>query len=74
MLGFQYSPDILARYPTIIAGVILAEGMNNTSTPESLQSSFQAEQRNTLQRIGNTPLSQSRIYRGLASSNSQFRR
>ncbi|MGB8344703.1 MAG: hypothetical protein WCD86_07450 [Ktedonobacteraceae bacterium] len=27
MIGFQYHPDILARYPTIVAGVMLARDM-----------------------------------------------
>ena len=55
---FQYHPDILARYPTVVGGVILAQGMTNGPTPTSLQSMYQAEQQATLQRIGSTPLSQ----------------
>ena len=55
---FQYHPDILARYPTVVGGVILAQGMTNGQTPTSLQSTYQAEQQATLQRIGSTPLSQ----------------
>jgi len=58
MIGFQYHPDILARYPTIVAGVMLARGMSNGPTPESLQTAFQAEQQTVIQRIGATPLSQ----------------
>ena len=30
---FQYHPDILARYPSIVGGVILAHGMTNSPTP-----------------------------------------
>ena len=55
---FQYHADILARYPTVVGGVILAQGMTNGPTPTSLQSMYQAEQQATLQRIGSTPLSQ----------------
>lgn len=55
---FQYHPDILARYPAVVGGVILAQGMTNGPTPTSLQAMYQAEQQATLQRIGNTPLSQ----------------
>src|SRR5947209_8731698 len=55
---FQYHPDILARYPAVTGGAILAQGMSNGPTPDSLQAAFQAEQRATLQRIGDTPLSQ----------------
>jgi DNA/RNA-binding domain of Phe-tRNA-synthetase-like protein len=58
MIGFQYAPDILARYPTIVGGVILAQGMTNGVTPEGLQAAFQSEQQAALQRIGVTPLSQ----------------
>lgn len=58
MIGFQYHPDILARYPTIVAGVMLARGMKNGTTPESLRAAFQAEQQTVILRIGNTPLSQ----------------
>src|SRR5712691_11536368 len=55
---FQYHPDILARYPAVTGGAILAQGMSNGPTPDSLQAAFQAEQRATLQCIGDTPLSQ----------------
>ncbi len=58
MKVFQYHPDILARYPAVVGGVILAQGMTNGPTPTSLQAMYQAEQQATLQRIGNTPLSQ----------------
>src|SRR6266571_6951142 len=55
---FQYHPDILTRYPDVVGGVILARGMTNGPTPGSLQEAYQAEQRATLKRIGDTPLSQ----------------
>src|SRR5437868_11142784 len=55
---FQYHPDILARYPAVTGGAILAQGMANGPTPDSLQVAFQAEQQATMQRIGATPLSQ----------------
>src|SRR5947209_18193890 len=55
---FQYHPDILARYPAVTGGAMLAQGMSNGPTPDSLHVAFQAEQRATLQRIGDTPLSQ----------------
>jgi DNA/RNA-binding domain of Phe-tRNA-synthetase-like protein len=58
MTVFQYHPDILNRYPTIVGGVILARGMTNGPTPKDLQVAFLVEQRATLQRIGDTPLSQ----------------
>ena len=55
---FRYHPDILARYPSVVGGAILAQGMSNGPTPDSLQAAFQAEQQATLQRIADTPLSQ----------------
>src|SRR6266481_1471166 len=58
MTVFRYHTDILARYPGIAGGVILARGMTNGPTPKDLQAAFQAEQQATLQRVGTTPLSQ----------------
>ena len=55
---FRYHPDILARYPSVVGGAILAQGMSNGPTPDSLRATFQAEQQATLQRIAGTPLSQ----------------
>lgn len=55
---FQYHPDILSSYPDVVGGVILARGMSNGPTPQDLLAAFQDEQQATLQRIGNTPLSQ----------------
>src|SRR5437660_863964 len=58
MSTVQYHPAILARYPNIVGGVILAEGMTNGPTPDGLRAAFQEEQQTTLKRIGDTPLSQ----------------
>lgn len=58
MRSFQYHADIVARYPKVVGGVILAYGMTNASTPEHLLSTYLSEQQTVLQRIGNTPLSQ----------------
>ncbi len=58
MSTFQYDKEILTRYPTVIGGVILAQGLTNEPTPESLQTAYQAEQQAVIQRIGQTPLSQ----------------
>ncbi len=58
MSTFQYHADILARYPTVVGGIVLAQGMTNGPTPESLQTAYLAEQKAVLQRIGDTPLSQ----------------
>jgi DNA/RNA-binding domain of Phe-tRNA-synthetase-like protein len=58
MAAFQYHTGILTHYPTIVGGVILAQGMTNGPTPKDLHAAFIAEQQVTLQRIGATPLSQ----------------
>src|SRR5713101_1111834 len=58
MAIFQYDSDILTCYPAVVGGVILARGMNNGQAPKDLQVAFIAEQQATLQRIGDTPLSQ----------------
>lgn len=58
MLAFQYHPDILEQFPRICAGVVLAQGLTNSPTPEPLRKTYLAEQQATLERIGNTPLSE----------------
>ncbi len=58
MTVFQYDTGILTRYPTVVGGVILAQGMTNGPAPKDLQAAFIDEQQATLQRIGDTPLSQ----------------
>src|SRR6266487_3951966 len=58
MAAFRYHSEILARFPTVVGGIILARDMTNSTTPEPLLTAFQGEQQATLQRIGKTPLSQ----------------
>ena len=58
MTVFRYDTEILTRYPTVVGGVILARRMTNGPAPKDLQAAFIAEQQATLQRIGDTPLSQ----------------
>ncbi len=58
MTTFRYHPDILARYPHVVGGVILAHGMANGPTPPSLLTAYQEEQQAVKQRLGTTPLSQ----------------
>lgn len=57
-LSFSYHPEILESFPMIRAGVILAQGLKNGPSPESLQTRFLEEQKATLARIGETPLSE----------------
>jgi DNA/RNA-binding domain of Phe-tRNA-synthetase-like protein len=70
MTAFRYHSDILARYPSVVGGVILAEGMANSPTPEGLRAAYAAEQQAVLRRIGATPLSQ---IESLAAWRSAFR-
>src|SRR5258708_35208596 len=70
MSVFQYHLDIVARYPNVVGGVILARGMTNGPATEDLQAAFRAEQQATLRRIGDTPLSQ---IESLAAWRSVFR-
>jgi len=58
MTAFQYHTELLARYPNVLGGVILAQGMHNGPTPEALKEAYFAEQRDTLERIGDKPLSE----------------
>jgi DNA/RNA-binding domain of Phe-tRNA-synthetase-like protein len=55
---FRYHTDILAKFPELHAGIILAEGLHNDPTPEPLQASFLSEQKAVLASIGETPLSE----------------
>ena len=58
MTAFQYHPDIIQRYPNIVGGVLVVEGMSNGPTPAALEALYRQEQRATLARIGDTPLSE----------------
>ena len=58
MLSFQYHPDILARFPDLAGGIILAGGLVNGPSPAALQSAFAAEQRRVLSQVGERPLSE----------------
>ncbi len=57
MILFRYDPTLLEQYPDIVGGVILARGLTNGPTPPALAAAYQAEQAATVQRIGDTPLS-----------------
>lgn len=70
MPTFQYDADLLARFPYTAGGVILAEGMTNQATPPALADLYMAEQRATIDRIGNTPSSE---IRSLSAWRSVFR-
>ena len=56
MSKFQYDAEILARFPELVGGVILAEDLSNSETPGSLLEAYLNEQHTALGRIGQTPL------------------
>lgn len=71
MTTFRYDAAILERFPSVTGGVILATDVRNGPTPEPLRAVYTEEQRATLARIGETPLSQLPT---LAAWRSAFRR
>ena len=58
MTSFQYHPDILSRYPQVVGGVLVSDGLVNGPTPEILRETYYTEQQTTIARIGDTPLSE----------------
>jgi DNA/RNA-binding domain of Phe-tRNA-synthetase-like protein len=77
---FRYAPEIVARYPTVVGGVLLARGLHNGPTPDPLRAAFADEQRAALARLGATPLSQvpalaawRRVFRGFGVDPTQYR-
>ncbi len=56
--AFEYAPDIVERFPSVVGGVIHAAGLTNGASPAGLVEAFEAEQAAVLDRIGATPLSE----------------
>jgi DNA/RNA-binding domain of Phe-tRNA-synthetase-like protein len=80
MTQFRYSSEVVARYPHVVGGVILASGLRNGPTPDALRAAYQTEQEATIQRIGDTPLSQlpslaawRSVFRGFGVDPTQYR-
>jgi DNA/RNA-binding domain of Phe-tRNA-synthetase-like protein len=57
-LAFHYHPDILARFPNVTGGVILARGLRGGATPDDLKLAYEAEQQLALARLAGRPLSE----------------
>lgn len=55
---FQYHADILAAYPQLVGGIIVADDVKNVPTSDELKEVYLAEQKAVLARIGATPLSE----------------
>jgi DNA/RNA-binding domain of Phe-tRNA-synthetase-like protein len=54
---FRYHPELLSRFPSLHAGIILADGVHNIPTPKMLQETFLVAQKAAIKSIGQTPLS-----------------
>jgi DNA/RNA-binding domain of Phe-tRNA-synthetase-like protein len=57
MGGFGYHPEIIDRFPSVRGAVIHASGLSNGSSSNALQRAYEAEQRQVIEEIGDTPLS-----------------
>jgi DNA/RNA-binding domain of Phe-tRNA-synthetase-like protein len=80
MATFRYAPEILARYPAVVGGVMLASGLSNGPSPDALRAEYAAEQEAVRERIGETPLSQipslaawRSVFRGFGLDPTQYR-
>jgi DNA/RNA-binding domain of Phe-tRNA-synthetase-like protein len=80
MVTFRYAPEILARYPAMVGGVMLASGLTNGPSPDELRAEYAAEQEAVRNRIGETPLSQipslaawRSVFRGFGLDPTQYR-
>src|SRR5437016_1927660 len=58
MVAFQYDPTLAAAYPSLVGGVIVASQVHNGPSPDALSAEFLAAQKDTIARIGATPLSE----------------
>jgi DNA/RNA-binding domain of Phe-tRNA-synthetase-like protein len=50
MTVFRYHPDIAERFPSLVGGIIVTEGMKNAPAPEPLLQKYQVEQQIIAQR------------------------
>ncbi len=58
MARFSYDSETVERFPSVVGGVIHADGVTNRPSPAELSAAFMAEQRAVRERIGDTPLSE----------------
>ena len=58
MTSFQYDSQITEDYPNLVAGVIVARGLSNGASPDTLRGRYLDEQTAVKARIGATPLSE----------------
>ena len=55
---FRYHPRVLERFPTVRAGVVQVNGVDNRSANAALDSAFRDEQSAVRDRLGSTPLAE----------------
>lgn len=72
VIPFRYDPAILARFPRLAGGALLGTRMHNGPAPEALRRLYLSEQQRTLDRIGNTPLSEIESLAGWRAAFRQF--
>lgn len=58
MTLFQYDAEIVDRFPSIVGGVLVADGVRNGPSTSDLVEAFEDEQRAVLARLGDMPLSE----------------
>ena len=58
MAYFSYDNEVTERFPTVVGGVIHADGVANRPSPAELTAAFLAEQHSVRERLGDTPLSE----------------
>ena len=58
MSVFRYDEEIVARFPAIVGGVMVAKSVRNGPSSPELAEAFAAEQRAVLEQLGDTPLSE----------------
>ena len=58
MALFQYDSQIVERFPSIVRGVLVVDGVRNGPSPPELVARYEEEQRVVRARLGETPLSE----------------
>jgi DNA/RNA-binding domain of Phe-tRNA-synthetase-like protein len=53
---FHYDPELLERFPTIVGGLVHAQGVANGPSPPALAAAYGAEQERALERVGDGSL------------------
>jgi DNA/RNA-binding domain of Phe-tRNA-synthetase-like protein len=80
MTRFRYDAPIIERFPTVVGGLLEADGVTNGPASPVLADAFRAEAEAVRARIGETPLSElptlaawRRVFRGFGVDPTQYR-